>query len=310
MKRFGLLSVFVVLILVVISLPVFAGTVTPEVSPLDIEADCDSVSVTFGQSGNGGYWSVLISKAGGSPVFYDEDGEGSSGSVSGPLDPALEDGDQLVIEVQLYQFGPPAKIQAGKPSTFGGTYTTAYSMRQLTVSCPPEPTATNTPTSTPVTPSPSQTVEPSSTPVTPAPSPTATTFVDTVTAIKQCNDGRLNIYMCEPLAIYAVDYDGEDGMVSYFIYWGNDFGHFAFEITPEELAALPTDVEEVCVIASSANGLAVAYLLPSGEIQVNAGPDNEGKVFIYRFSEFPSIPDVDTYMGTGTALPTAPPCVA
>jgi len=293
MKRIGFLSVCLFLIVMIFALPVFAGVnPVPEVSPLNITADCDSVSVEFGESGNGGYWNVMIYQAGGTPLFYDENGEGSSGLVEGPLDPALEDGDQLVIEVRLYRGG--AKIQAGKPSVFAffGGFASAYSMRQLTVSCP---VATATYTPAPST--------------TPAPSPTSLPAVDTVMAIRRCNDGRLNIFMCEPLAIYAIDYDGEDGMVTYFIHRGADIGRFAFEITPEEFHALPENVEETCVIAASANGLATAYLLPSGVIQVNAGPDEEGKFFVYRFTEFPSIPAVSTYMGGGP-LPTAPPCVA
>lgn len=96
-------------------------------------------------------------------------------------------------------------------------------------------------------------------------------------------------------------------MIIYEIPRGTDVGTFVLYIAAEDFDALPASVESPCVIDASADGTVVAYLLPSGEIQINGGPDEEGKVFVYRYAAFPSQPETETFIGE-TALPTGPSC--
>ncbi|MGJ3237710.1 MAG: hypothetical protein ACFE0Q_03290 [Anaerolineae bacterium] len=122
--------------------------------------------------------------------------------------------------------------------------------------------------------------------------------------IEQCADGRLNANLCEPLAIYPVISDDGVGLTIYEIPRGSDVGVFQLYVDAERLSDLP-DTDEVCTIDASADGSVVVYLLPTGEIQVNAGPDDDDKVFVYRFETLSGLPEIETYSAstTPTILP-------
>lgn len=126
--------------------------------------------------------------------------------------------------------------------------------------------------------------------------------------IELCDDGRTNKNLCEPIAIYPVESDDGVGMVIYHIPRdSDDVGIFKVYIAAEDLDRLPDEVAEACTIATSADGLVGVYLLPDGAIQVQIGPDEEYKYFVYRYESFPSLPEVETYFGDA-ALPILPSC--
>lgn len=134
---------------------------------------------------------------------------------------------------------------------------------------------------------------------------------DTVSSsgfLKLCDDGRANTNLCDPLAIYPVETDDGVGMVIYRTTRENGgVGEFEIYISAEELANLPDKVDQACTIAASEDGYVVVYLLDTGEIQVNTGPDEENKFFVFRFENFPDEPVVETYFGTDK-LPIFPSC--
>jgi hypothetical protein len=112
-----------------------------------------------------------------------------------------------------------------------------------------------------------------------------------------CADGRINYMDCEPIAIYPKH--REDGYgLEVWIVDTSPVGRFGFYVSPAQLAALPDKPEQAIRIAESKDGFAALYKLSSGEYQVNAGPDFEGKVFVFRFSGLPpaAYPNVSTFM--------------
>jgi len=126
--------------------------------------------------------------------------------------------------------------------------------------------------------------------------------------IQMCADGRTNTNLCDPLAIYPVESDDGTGMVIYRIPRDSgDIGEFEVYISAEDLDSLPDKVDKACTIAASDDGYVVVYLLDTGEIQVNTGPDEENKFFVFRYENFPEVPQVETYVGTDK-LPTSPSC--
>ena len=125
--------------------------------------------------------------------------------------------------------------------------------------------------------------------------------------VPPCEDGRTTSNLCEPLAIYSLISDDGIGMIIYSTPRGVNVGTFALYIAAEDFDALPADIETSCVIAASDDNRVVAYLLPTGEIEVNHGPDEDGRVFIYRYTGFPSLPVIDATVSE-TALPAGPSC--
>jgi len=102
--------------------------------------------------------------------------------------------------------------------------------------------------------------------------------------VSQCDDGRLNILTCEPVAIYpTVDEEGV-GLQLWVYRRGADFATPSYFASPQDLAEAQAAIGDAPLeIGSTPDGFATLYLLPSGEYQVNAGPDEEGKVFVFRF---------------------------
>jgi hypothetical protein len=113
-----------------------------------------------------------------------------------------------------------------------------------------------------------------------------------------CDDGRINYNDCEPVAIYPVNDEGSHG-IEVWIVDTSPVGRFGFFVSAQDLDALPENPAAPIKIASSKDGFATLYKLPSGEYQVNAGPDKEGKTFIFRFDGLPpgEYPTVTTSKG-------------
>lgn len=114
-----------------------------------------------------------------------------------------------------------------------------------------------------------------------------------------CADGRLTFTLCQPLVIYPVVSEDGIGLTMYLVARDSEgAGEFMLYIPAETFDDLPDQVAENCTIDSSENGQVVAYLLNSGQYQVNVGPDEEGKVFAYIFNDLASPPvKIDTYIG-------------
>lgn len=115
--------------------------------------------------------------------------------------------------------------------------------------------------------------------------------------VSGCPDGRLTFTLCEPLAVYPVESEAGIGLNLYLVSRGSDEGEFVLNIPAEVFEGLPDSVAQNCTIDSSPNGEVVVYLLTSGQIQINAGPDEEGKVFAYIFNDLVSQPvRIDSYV--------------
>ena len=97
------------------------------------------------------------------------------------------------------------------------------------------------------------------------------------------DDGRLNPDAAAPAAFYAPD----DGSLQVYGIDAQSHGYLAIYISSDEVAALPASPEENLKIAESDDGKIALYKLTTGEYQVNAGPDFEGKVFVYIFGNDP-----------------------
>lgn len=108
--------------------------------------------------------------------------------------------------------------------------------------------------------------------------------------IPDCTDGRLTYTLCQPLVIYPVESDDGVGMTIYLVSRGSDVGQFMLYIPAETFEALPDEIPANCTIDSSEDGRVVVYRLTSGEYQVSVGPDEEGKVFAYIFTDLTSAP--------------------
>jgi hypothetical protein len=124
-----------------------------------------------------------------------------------------------------------------------------------------------------------------------------------------CTDGRLNQTLCEPLAVYPVESEDGLGITVYKVSRGSDVGEFALYIPAEVFSSLPDEVAENCTLASSEDGEVVVYLLSSGQYQINVGPDEEGKVFVYIFDDWRSAPvQTDSYI-SGATPEILPACI-
>ncbi len=124
-------------------------------------------------------------------------------------------------------------------------------------------------------------------------------------AVSNCDDGRININLCEPVAIYPVMDDEGVHMVVYNVERGDDIGEFAFFVDAETLSDVREDTLYPVEIARSEDDFAILYWMPEGHYQVNAGPDFEGKVFTFAFEHFPGqIPTVTTYFSATNEIVT------
>ena len=119
-----------------------------------------------------------------------------------------------------------------------------------------------------------------------------------------CDDGRININLCEPIAIYPTSDDEGVHMTVMIFEHGAPDSRFGFFVSAQQLASLPrTQPHPMMRVAQSQDGFAVLYWLASNEYQINAGPDFEGKTFVFRFAVFPNqTPIVETFFG-GARIP-------
>lgn len=117
--------------------------------------------------------------------------------------------------------------------------------------------------------------------------------IQSMSEVLACNpcdcpqDDRMN---CQGIEFYGLYYrydrNGDCYFETYLIVPEREQGRFAFRVTAAELAKLPASVEENTLIKQRF-GIAM-YQLTSGEFQVNAGPNAEGKVYVIKFRGCPA----------------------
>jgi len=95
------------------------------------------------------------------------------------------------------------------------------------------------------------------------------------------NDTDLGVVMLK-----ATDADGNPKIDFYHLETGTTNTVYTFSVTQADVAPYVTNHPAVNTLIASADGIAV-YVLTTGEIQVNAGPDAEGKVHVKIFNGIP-----------------------
>jgi hypothetical protein len=78
----------------------------------------------------------------------------------------------------------------------------------------------------------------------------------------------------------------EDGNPSLDIYGVNDLGqgYYLLSVTQELIDVEPSSIENILIAQT---GTVAVYMLTTGEIQINVGPDKEGKIFVYILDGVP-----------------------
>ena len=161
-------------------------------------------------------------------------------------------------------FGIAAALSLSAMSVVGAggdPCATAFSINTLSISCP-----TPTPEPTPV-----PTLAPTAEPAQPV------NYEENVTF----NDTDLGVALFK-----STDEDGNPTMDFYKVETGNTNSTFLFSVTQAEIAPYITNLPAVNTLLESGDGVAV-YVLTTGEIQVNAGPDAEGKIHVKIFNGIP-----------------------
>lgn len=124
-----------------------------------------------------------------------------------------------------------------------------------------------------------------------------TTTSTPLTTPAACDDGRINYNHCDKIAMYAMSDEGGFGLdvliVDHLI-----VPRGAIFVSAAELDALPDNPARNILIATSPDGLVRFYKLAGGEYQVNYGPDEDNKVFVFRWTGLPpaAYPNVTTYI--------------
>lgn len=115
---------------------------------------------------------------------------------------------------------------------------------------------------------------------------------ETLPVAQACNpcdcpgDRRINCQGIEYYAVYTRVNTAGICNIDVFLLTGQDNGRRAFRVTPDEQAALPGAPAENLMVDSYYE--VAMYKLTTGEYQVNAGPDVNGKVYVVRFRGCPA----------------------
>ena len=109
---------------------------------------------------------------------------------------------------------------------------------------------------------------------------------------EMCGDGRANVNLCEPIAIYPIETDDGTGITIWDTRRTGSRGQLVY-LAAEELASLP---DFNCILSTSGDGY-VTVISFNDDIVIIAGPDDENKTFIFYFEEFPGTPATDTLFG-------------
>ncbi len=96
-------------------------------------------------------------------------------------------------------------------------------------------------------------------------------------------DSRINRDPGALAAIYPISYGARGTGLHIYRVMPDGVGVLALEVTPEMLAAAPELPESYMIIARSEDGYVELARLPTGQYQLNAGPDGEGKIHVVVF---------------------------
>jgi hypothetical protein len=118
-------------------------------------------------------------------------------------------------------------------------------------------------------------------PVIPVVIPAAPVFVVNYEENVSFNDSDLGVALFK-----SEDANGQQQMDLFNIQDGTTNGKYMFSVTQKDIAPYMTAHPEKNTLLASGNGVAV-YVLTTGEIQVNAGPDAEGKYHVKIFDGIP-----------------------
>ncbi|TVR19907.1 MAG: hypothetical protein EA396_11725 [Anaerolineaceae bacterium] len=101
-------------------------------------------------------------------------------------------------------------------------------------------------------------------------------------------DGRVNFNQGfgDPAIVYAPQIRFDEQGVEVFMLDENGNGQPVFRLTLDEITAIMSEetISENQLVAASDDNFIEFYRLTTGEIQVNMGPDFEGKTFVYVLS--------------------------
>lgn len=95
------------------------------------------------------------------------------------------------------------------------------------------------------------------------------------------NDSDLGVALFK-----SVDADGNQQMDLFSVQDGTHNGVYMFSLTKADIAPYETNHPAENTLIASGKGVSV-YVLTTGEIQVNAGPDAEGKYHVKIFDGIP-----------------------
>ncbi len=118
--------------------------------------------------------------------------------------------------------------------------------------------------------------DPTPEPVTPEP-PAPVNYEENVSF----NDTDLGVALFK-----STDADGNPKIDFYQLETGTTTSIYMFSVTQADVAPYMTNHPAVNTLLASADGVEV-YVLTTGEIQVNAGPDAEGKIHVKIFNGIP-----------------------
>lgn len=270
-KRFILSIVSSLIILMTGVMTVQAGFTT-EVDSASASSDCDIVSGSWSHP-FGDYTIVTISPDGGGAPLHSQRFDNNSGTFNFDLSPNLADGTIIRVEIEVFE---ERRLSIGKDILY---------KRDSSVEGLPPPVAR------------------SRFDVTCSKTAEIMVVVPQAEAIRYlCADGRLTYTLCDPLVVYNVVSSDGVGLIMYTSSRDNaGLGEFKLEIPAETFASLPANPDVNCTIASSDDGTVVVYLLSTGEIQINTGPDGEGKVFSYIFADLVTPPtSINSFISEGT----------
>jgi hypothetical protein len=98
------------------------------------------------------------------------------------------------------------------------------------------------------------------------------------------NDGRLTNSHGDQIAVFSTVEDGKTGL-QVWIVDGLTVPAFALDISGDAIEEAQAQEGVTLLIGETEDGLVQVYKLATGEIQINYGPDSEGKIFVYRFTD-------------------------
>jgi hypothetical protein len=110
----------------------------------------------------------------------------------------------------------------------------------------------------------------------------------------QANDGR---FCYGPGQVEAAIYADGKGGIDFYAIDTQNIGVKVFNVSAIELSRLPEKLEKPVLIKENTKYIDLAfYKLPSGEYQINAGPNHDGEVFACIFeTAAPATVRIDTF---------------